>query len=436
LILNLNLQEMIYTTKFIRNITLLALSILLIVSCKKVSLPGVTTAQVTRILQRSAYSGGQVISDGGAQITARGVCWNISIDPTLANNKSSDSIGFGLFTSYISGLTASTTYYVRAYATNSEGTSYGENVEFTTDPPDIPTLNTLGLKSVTLTTASGGGEISNDGGLTVTARGVCWNTQGAPTIADSHSSDGNGSGLFTSILTDLTLNTTYHIRAYATNSLGTGYGSDVEFTQMEPITDNDGNTYSIVTIGTQVWLGDNLKTTTFNDGSSIPYVSTANEWVLATTPAFCWYNNSETDNKATYGGLYNWYAVNTGKLCPTGWHVPSVDEYTTLLNYLGGAGIAGGKLKETGTVHWADPNLGATNGSSFTALPGGGRYNLHSEGGTFADIGYYGYFWSSTSSTTTSNAYSYDMYFDLNLVSKDEFSKKDGGSVRCIKNSQ
>jgi uncharacterized protein (TIGR02145 family) len=427
---------MICTSRITRNLTLFVFFLLIIVSCKKVSLPAVTTASVTRILQGSAYSGGQVTSDGGTQITARGVCWDISIDPTVAKNKTSDSLGTGLFTSYITGLTASTTYYVRAYATNSEGTAYGLNVEFTTDPVDIPTLNTMGLKSVTLTTASGGGEISNDGGLPVTARGVCWNTQGAPSLTDSHSLDGSGPGLFSSTLTDLSLNTTYHVRAYATNSLGTGYGNDVEFIQMEPVRDNDGNTYSIVTIGTQMWLGDNLKTSTFNDGTGIPYVSSGFDWASTTTPAFCWYNNSELDNKATYGGLYNWYAVNTGKLCPAGWHVPSVDEFTTLLDYVGGTGIAGGKLKESGTAHWAAPNLGATNGSGFAALPGGGRYNIYSEGGAFADIGYYGYFWSATSSTTASNAYSYDMYFNLYLVSKDEFSKRDGGSVRCIKNSQ
>jgi uncharacterized protein (TIGR02145 family) len=426
---------MTYTTKITRNITLLAFCMLLIVSCKKASLPGVTTGTVTRILQASAYSGGQVISDGGAQVSARGVCWGTSEDPTTSDKKSSDSTGFGLFTSHITGLTANTLYYVRAYATNSEGTAYGTNVTFTTLPPAMPTLTTSGLKSVTLTTAQGSGDISNDGGLPVTDRGICWNTTGTPTIADNYTSAGSGSGVFSATMTELTVNTTYYVRTYATNSLGTGYGYEVVFTQLEPITDSDGNAYSVITIGTQVWMGENLKTTKLNDGTAIPTVSTGTNWANTTTPAYCWYNDSESENKATYGGLYNWYAVNTGKLCPAGWHVPTSDEFGTLVAYNGGIQTAGGPLKEAGTTHWKTPNAGATNGSGFTALPGGGRYNIGSLGGAFSDIGSYGYHWSSTSSTDINLAISFEVGFDFSGVSKDEYSKRDGGSVRCIKNS-
>jgi uncharacterized protein (TIGR02145 family) len=427
---------MIYKKKITVRLLFLAFSILLIFSCKKASLPGVTTGSVTRILQSSAYSGGQVISDGGVHVSARGVCWNITENPTIKDSKSSDSTGFGLFTSHITGLTANTLYYVRAYATNSEGTAYGENVTFTTLPPALPTLATSGLKSVTLTTAEAIGEISNEGGLAVTDRGICWNTTGSATISDNHASSGSGPGIYSATLTDLTMNNIYYVRAYATNSLGTGYGNEVVFTQVEPLKDNDGNAYSTLTIGTQVWFGENLKTTTFNDGTAIPYVSTGLDWANTSTPAFCWYNNSEEQNKATYGALYNWYAVNTGKLCPAGWHVPTADDFSTLLTYLGGDKIAGGKLKEAGTLHWAFPNVAATNGSGFTALPGGGRYNIYSDGGAFADIGKYGYFWSNTSSTDNSLAKSFELGYDFEQVSKDEYSKRDGGSVRCIKNSQ
>ena len=407
----------------------------LIAACKKSAVPSVTTAAVNLIQQTNAYSGGQITSDGGEHVSKLGVCWSTSADPGISDNKTQDTLGVGGFTSHIIGLTPKTMYYVKAYATNSEGTAYGDQVTFTTDDVALPTLSTSGLKSVTLTSAAGGGDISNDGGISVTARGVCWNTTGNPTIADGFTSDGSGKGIFTSTLTGLTLNETYHVRAYATNSLGTDYGNEVQFTQMEPVLDTDGNAYSVVGIGAQVWLGENLRTTRFNDNLTIPSVTDGTAWANTVTPAFCWYKNDESGFKSTYGGLYNWYAVNTGKLCPTGWHVPSVDEFVVLLTYLGGDIIAGGKLKEAGHTHWISPNLGATNASGFTSLPGGGRYNMNSEGGAFSDLGYVGYHWSATTGVSTSKAVSYDMLYSLNSVLKSEYSKRDGGSVRCIKDN-
>lgn len=425
-----------FNIKIPRLTVFLAISLLLIISCKKSSIPGVTTMAVSRIQQTNAYSGGQVTSDGGAFVTARGVCWNTSVDPTIKNNKTSDTSNTGIFTSHIIGLTPKTLYYVKAYATNSEGTAYGDQTTFTTDEVALPSLTTSGVKSVTLTSAVGGGDVSNDGGITVTARGVCWNTSGNPTIAESYTSDGDGKGIFSSTLTDLTLNSTYYVRAYATNSLGTAYGDQLSFTQMEPVLDHDGNAYSVVGIGNQVWLGENLKTTTLNDGTAIQYVGSGGEWAVVSTPAYCWYNNTELTYKQTYGALYNWYAVNTGILCPTGWHVPGTAEFTVLVAFLGGDQIAGGKLKEAGTSHWAAPNLGATNGSGFTALPGGGRYTLNSQSGTFSDLGFSGYFWSATTTTGSSAAFSLDLGYNQNLITKSEYSKNDGGAVRCIKDSK
>jgi uncharacterized protein (TIGR02145 family) len=418
-----------------RLLLLFGIPLVILFSCKKATLPGVTTTEVTRITQTSAYSGGQVISDGGAHISARGVCWNTTGDPRLKDNKTVDSIGLGLFISHLTGLVPNTLYYVRAYVTNSEGTGYGDIVTFTTDTEALATLTTSGLKSVTDETAQGGGIITNDGGSPITERGVCWNTTGSPTIEDIHTSDGTGAGTYISSLTGLSLNTTYYVRAYATNSLGTSYGLQVEFVQREPILDADGNAYSVITIGTQVWFGENLRTSKFRDGSQIPYVSDGTSWANTVTPAYCWYSN-DNKYKETYGGLYNWYAVSTGRLCPTGWHVPSADEYAVLIDYLGGMSIAGGKLKEAGTEHWVEPNTGATNGSGFTALPGGGRYNIYSEGGVFTDMGYFAYFWSSTPSTSQSNAVSFDMAYTVGIVNKGEYSRRDGGSVRCINDNK
>jgi len=142
------------------------------------------------------------------------------------------------------------------------------------------------------------------------------------------------------------------------------------------VTDIDGNVYHIVTIGTQVWMVENLKTTKFRDGSSIPNVTDAEEWVghgELHSGAYCNYDNTAA-NSNTYGSLYNWYAVvDERNICPTGWHIPSEAEWATLIAYLGGQDVAGGKMKEAGTAHWSTPNTGASNSSGFTALPGGSR---------------------------------------------------------------
>jgi uncharacterized protein (TIGR02145 family) len=407
----------------------------LLASCNKSTIPSVATAPVNRIQQTNAYSGGQIANDGDSHVSKLGVCWSTSANPTISDNTTQDTLEISVYSSHITGLTPKTLYYVRAYATNSEGTAYGNQVSFTTPDLSVPSLTTSVLKSITFSTASGGGDITNDGGIPVTARGVCWSTTINPTIADSHTSEGDGPGQFFSTLTDLSIGMTYHVRAYATNSMGTAYGNELAFTQMEPLLDIDGNTYSVITIGTQVWFGENLKTTKYNDGGDIPLVSEGHDWAITSTPAFCWYNNNQSSFGPTYGALYNWHAVNTGKICPTGWHVPSADEYNTLLVNLGGVEIAGVKLKEAGFSHWAFPNDGATNESGFTALPGGGRYTVLSNGGVYSDIGYVGYHWSATSSTNISNAYSFDMTFNSNRVIKSEYSKMDGGAVRCIKDA-
>lgn len=190
------------------------------------------------------------------------------------------------------------------------------------------------------------------------------------------------------------------------------------------VTDIDGNVYSTVTIGSQVWLGQNLKTTKYNDGTSIPLVTDNYTWSTFLTPAYSWYNN-DIGNKNPYGALYNWYAINTGKLCPLGWHVPTDAEWTALNDNLGGENIAGGKLKEVGTVHWQNPNTGATNETNFTGLPGGKRLN-----NGFYDIGEYGNFWSSTEYqgfVLYRNIINYGE--NTNKIGTD---KQSGFSVRCL----
>jgi len=194
------------------------------------------------------------------------------------------------------------------------------------------------------------------------------------------------------------------------------------------VIDADGNVYHTVTIGTQTWMVENLRTTKYNDGTSIPNVTDGTAWYALSTPAYCWYNNDAAANKATYGALYNWYAVNYGKLAPKGWHVPTDAEFTTLTANLGGESLAGGKLKEIGTTHWTSPNTSADNTTGFTALPGGDRY----DGGAFGGVGSYGCWWSA-SEIYTNEAWLSVMYFDSSRVRFISFNKQKGLSVRCVK---
>jgi uncharacterized protein (TIGR02145 family) len=197
-------------------------------------------------------------------------------------------------------------------------------------------------------------------------------------------------------------------------------------------TDTDGNVYHAVSIGTQVWMVENLKTTRFNDGTAIPLVTTDSEWTAdstALTPGYCWYNDSAGYGN-TYGALYNWYAVNTGKLAPAGWHVPTDSEWAVLIAYLGGQGVAGGPLKEAGTAHWVYPNTGATNTTGFSALPGGYRYT----DGRFYYLGYYGYWWSSTAYGTANSWYRSMSHYGAADVGHGIYDNVSGLSVRCVRN--
>jgi len=195
--------------------------------------PSVTTSPVTGIAATSATGNGNVTSEGESAVTARGSCWNTSGSPTTSDSLTSDGTGTGVFTSSLTGLSPETTYYVRAYATNDGGTTYGAEVTFGTSGV-APTVTTTTPTSVASTSAESGGEVTDVGSSGVTARGVCWNTTGSPTTADSLTSDGTGTGVFTSSLSGLSPETTYYVRAYATNSIGTSYGSQETFDTLAP----------------------------------------------------------------------------------------------------------------------------------------------------------------------------------------------------------
>lgn len=295
----------------------------------------------------------------------------------------------------------------------------------------LPLLTTKVLSDLASDSATITYEVTYDGGTPVVARGVCWTTSEYPTLTDNKTVDGTGSGRFSSKINGLQSGTTYYVRAYATNSTGTAYGNQITF--ITPVTDSEGNVYQTVAIGTQVWMAENLKVTLFNDGTPIPLIIDNGEWAGLSSPGYCWYNNDIVSFKALYGALYNWYAVDTASngsrnICPAGWHVPSDTEWNVLTAYLGGEAVAGGKLKEAGTVHWQSPNTGATNESGFSAFPGGARnYN-----GWPDSMGTRGSFWSSTESSQ-SMAWSFLIFYNSSSLLRLDSDKRCGMSVRCIK---
>lgn len=204
--------------------------------CKKdevKAVPTITTSSVSSITASGANAGGNITTDGGASVSARGVVWGTTTAPTISlSTKTSDGTGTGIFTSAISGLSASTAYFVRAYATNSEGTSYGNELTFTTST-NLSSITTSVVANVTATTASCGGSITTDGGAAVTARGIVWNTASNPvTTLTTKTMDGSGTGNFSSSMSNLSVATKYFVRAYATNANGTSYGNEVNFTTL------------------------------------------------------------------------------------------------------------------------------------------------------------------------------------------------------------
>jgi uncharacterized protein (TIGR02145 family) len=607
-------------------------------SCKNEKEPVLavlTTSEVTAVTQSSATSGGNITDDGGSEVTMRGVCWSETEKPTTASAKTSEGTGSGSFSSNLTGLTANTKYYVRAYAINKAGTAYGNQVDFTTgnsaeginfnpdltygavsdidgneyktigigsqtwmaenlkttrlndgssiplvtgndswfnlttlaycwydnnvskkvvygalynwyavnmgnlcpvgwhiptddewrvlsdylggeaiaggklketgtahwnpnagatnasgftaipggmrgnggyffdlgynggywwsatenwcrfidcrstfissltdvnttgfsvrcvlgepEPPTLPAVTSVPPSQVTTGGAYSGGVVRTNAGASITERGVCWSTSPHPTTADKKTSDGTGAGAFTSIIDGLSANTTYYVRAYATNVAGTGYGDQIIIKTMTgAITDIEGNTYMTVTINNRLWMAENLKTTKYQNGDPIPDVADDNAWINLSNGARC--TNSYLENySAIYGLLYNWYAVADNRnICPAGWHVPAESEWADLITYLGGGDTAGGKLKEAGTSHWILPNADATNESGFTALPDGerGPYGFD----TALD---WGFWWSATENDAATSWHIILFTYD-GTVSISANNKVDGFSVRCI----
>jgi uncharacterized protein (TIGR02145 family) len=297
------------------------------------------------------------------------------------------------------------------------------------DTTRLPVVVTAAVSSIGITTATGGGEVTSDGGSAVTARGVCWSSvTGNPSLNDHITLDSSGKGPYTSLLSGLPESSHIWVVAYATNSKGTSYGNPVMFNtrgSQGTMLDIEGTIYPTIRIGHQVWTAKNLHSKHYSNGDPIEHVTDPSAWLNKVTGAYCFYN-MEPVNEGTYGVLYNWHAINDPRgVAPSGWHVPTEAEFDTLISFLGNDVVAGGKLKEPGTGHWHSPNAGATNESGFTALPGG------SSG--FNDLGYQGIWWTATP-FNQDNCVAFYVGYNSGGSSKGSFDKTSGFSVRLVKN--
>jgi uncharacterized protein (TIGR02145 family) len=209
--------------------------------------------------------------------------------------------------------------------------------------------------------------------------------------------------------------------------------SDLSYTfNFVSCTDGDNNNYPVVKIGDQLWMAENLKTTKYNDNSTISNPADNSSWVGSTEGGYCWYSN-DLANKIKFGALYNWAAVSSGKLCPTGWRMPTIDEWQTMTYNTGGSSYSGGNLKETGFLYWNSPNEGATNQTGFGARAGGYR-DATPGAGYFHQIMTDGYWWSSTEYSLEKSRCTYIHYYNAIIWDNNTNPKGNGLSVRCIKN--
>jgi uncharacterized protein (TIGR02145 family) len=396
------------------------------------SRPVVFTAAVSDITAYVATAGGTVISSGGMDITDRGIYWGPTANPLSTGEKLPVGSGTGSFSEILNNLNPGTTYYLTAYAVNSIGSSYGEEKSFLTlgEKPEIVPLDSSDLtaNSIVLNVLVRASDVLTtvtfEYGITSSYGSVSEPVYLPVTSQDTTVSVGIAG------LTPLTL---YHYMIKAENYLGDVNSDDLTFKTVctgitGSVRDSEGNPYETIGIGYQVWMTENLKALIYRNGiDSIPFIENDTTWSELTTPGCCWYENQAV-NSDTYGVLYNWYAVETGNLCPTGWKVPDNEDITTLVEYVGGLVAAGGKLKETGTDYWKSPNTGASDDFDFHARGGGKR----SETGICDFVKVEGYWWSSDEYSTLTASYLNILYNYANTFQA-YFNKKTGMSVRCIK---
>jgi uncharacterized protein (TIGR02145 family) len=296
----------------------------------------------------------------------------------------------------------------------------------------LPIVTTFDATKVTSNSAYSGGNILSSGSSQINSRGVCWSINPEPGTDDSKTIDGTGSGDFVSYINGLKPASTYYFRAYATNETGTAYGNEISTTTSPEDTiamDPDGNIYHFIAIGSQIWMKENLMTTKYADGSPIATTNPVTiDISLEPAPKYEWPVNGDGKMVSVYGRLYTGFALVNNQVCPSGWRVPTDEDWNQLSDFLGGINAAGGILKEKGFDHWLNPNTNATDSVNFNALPAGkGR----DPDGTFSATGKNAIYWTSTFSRSGLLVRRLD--YDDGSIHREEWAQKFALSVRCIK---
>jgi uncharacterized protein (TIGR02145 family) len=406
---------------------------------KKEEVPIVTTNSISDITATSATSGGDITNDGGSKIIGRGVCWSTETSPTIANNKTIDGSGEGSFSSNLTALKGATNYFVRSYASNIAGTGYGPEMTFTTigQPPSagaMPATN-ISATTVTLNASVDANQMST---AVIFEYGTTTNYGDTLTAIQSPVTGGTLTNVNADIK-GLSPTTFYHYRVKTVNQLGTTYGNDLTFSTK--LADVDGNFYNSVAIGSQIWMKENLKTTKYRNGDLIGTTAQASmDITTETSPKYQWAHSI-----IDYGRLYTYYAITDSRnVCPTGWHIPTDGEWTTLTDYLSNNGYGFGgnanyiaKSLAANSGFASDPTPGnvgndqaSNNSSGFTGFPGGGRYSS----GIMNFVTLHGIWWSSTESSAA-KAYFRCIGYIPAAVFRGEFSESYGLSVRCLKDN-
>lgn len=344
----------------------------------------VETTEVTSAFGTTAVSGGNITNDGNDVISARGVCWSNEVHPTIENNKTVDGIGDGEFASTVSGLEVGVTYYLRAYATNFAGTAYGNEISFSTLQPVLPTVKTADITDITSITAKSGGIVELDGGSAVTARGVCWSTKSEPNLLDNYTTSGEGIGEFTCDLTELLSGKVYHVRAYATNEIGTQYGNEVLFT---PTYSDDGLDMVLMEEGTFMMGGSdgNMSSPTFEVTVAAFYLAKV-ETTQKLWEEVMGYNPTCRDCPSPVGDLYpvsniNWYDAivfcNTLSMQKGLEPCYSIDGETNPTNW-----IYSNNIEENVVCNWNAKGYRLPNEAEWEYAAGGGLENRTKYPGT------------------------------------------------------